>query len=137
MRVKDFMGDIKVKEIMNKELIPLDPSTTIIDALKNQFIHIDYGTIPVVSGGDKLLGLVTLSNIKKITRSQWSNTKVSEVMNKVSKNNSLSLEDEATVALTKMIRTQLDLLPVVEDNRLMGFVTQDILLGFIEAHGRD
>ena len=136
MRVKDFMGDIKVKEIMNKELIPLDPSTTIIDALKNQFVQIDYGTIPVVSG-DKLLGLVTLSNVKKIPRSQWSNTKVSEVISNISKINSLSLEDEAKVALTKMIRTQLDLLPVVEDNRLMGFVTQDILLGLIEAHERD
>ena len=135
MQVKDSMGKVKVKDIMNKELISLNPSMSIIDALKNQFFQIDYSTLPITSE-KKLLGLITISNIKRIPRSRWNTTNISKVMNKVSKNNSLSLEDKATVALTKMIRTQLDLLPVVDDNRLVGFVTQDILLGLLGAHER-
>ena len=135
MQVKDSMGKVKVKDIMNKELISLNPSMSIIDALKNQFFQIDYSTLPITSE-KKLLGLITISNIKRIPRSRWNTTNISKVMNKVSKNNSLSLEDKATVALTKMIRTQLDLLPVVDDTRMVGFVTQDIILGLMEAHER-
>ena len=135
MQVKDFMEKVKVKDIMNKELISLNPSMSIVEALKNQFFQIDYSTLPITSE-NKLLGLITISDIKRIPRSRWDTTYISKVMNKVSKNNSLSLDDEATVALTKMLRSQLDLLPVVDDNRLVGFVTQDILLGLMEARER-
>lgn len=135
MPIKDFMGKVKVKDIMNKEKISLDPSMSILDALKNQFFQIDYSTLPITSD-NKLLGLITLSNIKRIPRSHWNSTTISKAMHKVSKNNSLHLDDEATVALTKMLRTQLDLLPVVDDSRLVGFVTQDILLGLMEASER-
>lgn len=131
MHVKDFMGKVKVKDIMNKEPISLNPSMSIIDALKNQFFQMDYSTLPITSE-DKLLGLITISNIKRIPRSQWNTRNISTVMNKVSSNNSLGLDDEATVALAKMLRTQLDLLPVVDDNKLVGLVTQDILLGLME-----
>lgn len=131
MHVKDFMGKVKVKDIMNKEPISLNPSMSIIDALKNQFFQMDYCTLPITSE-DKLLGLITISNIKRIPRSQWNTRNISTVMNKVSSNNSLGLDDEATVALAKMIRTQLDLLPVVDDHKLVGLVTQDILLGLME-----
>lgn len=136
MQVKDLMGNVKVRDIMNKELITLNPSMSIIDALKNQFVQMDYGTLPITSE-DKLLGLITISNIKRIPRSQWNTTTISKVMNKVSPNNCLGLDDEATVALAKMLRTQLDLLPVVDDHKLVGLVTQDILLGLMESYEND
>ena len=131
MRIKDLMGDIKVKEIMNTELTSIDPSMNIIDALKDQFLHFDYSTLPVVSE-NKLIGLINLSNVKKLPRQQWNNTKVSKVMNKISDNNSLQMEDKVTVALTKVVKTRLDLLPVVEGGELIGVVTQDDILKTIE-----
>jgi len=131
VRVKDLLGEIKVEEIINTGLPTLNPSMTIIDALKDQFFQTEYGALPVTSGS-KVLGLITLSNVKRLPRSQWNTIKVSEVMERVSNNNSLNLEDKAVVALTKMIKTRLDLLPVVEDSKLMGIVTQDGLLRLIE-----
>ena len=131
MRIKDLMGDIKVKEIMSTELISIDPSMNIIDALKDQFLNFDYSTLPVVSE-NKLIGLINLSRVKKLPRQQWNNTKVSKVMNKISHNNSLRIDDKATVALTKVVKTRLDLLPVVEGEKLIGVVTQDEILKTIE-----
>jgi len=135
MRVKDLLGKIMVKEIMNTELPALNPSMTVIDALKDKFLQIDYGTLPITSG-NKILGIFTLLNVKRLPRSKWNTIKVSDVMDRVSKNNTLNLADRAIVALTKMIKTRLDLLPVVEDSKLMGIVTQDDLLRLID-HMKD
>jgi len=135
MRVKDLLGKIMVKEIMNTELPALNPSMTVIDALKDKFLQIDYGTLPITSG-NKILGIFTLLNVKRLPRSKWNTIKVSDVMDRVSKNNTLNLADRAIVALTKMIKTRLDLLPVVEDSKLIGVVTQDDLLRLID-HMKD
>ena len=135
MRVKDILGKIMVKEIMNTELPALNPSMTVIDALKDKFLQIDYGTLPITSE-NKILGILTLLNVKRLPRSKWNTIKVSDVMDRVSKNNTLNLADRAIVALTKMIKTRLDLLPVVEDSKLIGVVTQDDLLRLID-HMKD
>jgi len=130
MRIKDVLGKIKVKDITHTEFISLDPSMSIEDAVREEFTKHDYGVIPIACGNN-ILGLLTLSDIKKIPRLQRNNIQVSQIMKKVSNNNSLHREESALVALTKMVKAKADLLPVVENTSIKGIVTQDDLLGII------
>lgn len=130
MRIKDVIGKIKVKDIMRTEFISLDPSMSIEDALRKEFTKYDYGVIPVTRE-EIILGLLTLSDIKELPPFRWNDIQVSKIMNEISQKNSLHREESASVALTKMVKTKLDLLPVVENATLQGIVTQDDLISII------
>jgi predicted transcriptional regulator len=136
IRIKDVLGKIKVKDITHTEFIALDPSMSIEDAVRNEFTKYDYGVIPIARG-ENILGLLTLSEIKKIPRLQWQGIQISQIMKKISNNNSLHREESALVALTKIIRAKADLLPVIENTSIKGIVTQDDLLGIINNTAED
>ena len=130
MRIKDVIGKTKVQDIMHTEFISLDPSMSIEDAVRKEFKHYDYGAFPVTKG-EEIVGLLTLSEIKKIPRIRWDDMKISTIMYGISNKNSLHREENASVALTKMVKTKLDVLPVVEHTTVKGIVTQDDLIRII------
>ena len=130
MRIKDVIGKTKVQDIMHTEFTALDPSMSIEDAVRKEFKHYDYGAFPVTKG-EEIVGLLTLSEIKRIPRIRWDDMKVSTIMYEISNKNSLQREESASVALTKMVKTKLDLLPVVENTTVKGIVTQDDLMRII------
>jgi CBS domain-containing protein len=130
MRIKDVIGKTKVQDIMHTEFTSLDPSMSIEDAVRKEFKHYDYGAFPVTKG-EEIVGLLTLSEIKRIPRIRWDGMKISTIMNEISNKNSLHREESASVALTKMVKTKLDLLPVVENTTVKGIVTQDDLMKII------
>jgi predicted transcriptional regulator len=130
MRIKDVLGKIKVKDITHTKFISLDPAMSIEDAVREEFTKHDYGVLPIAREGN-ILGILTLSEIKRIPRLQWNDIQVSKIMQKISNTNSLHREESALVALTKMVKAKVDLLPVVENASIKGIVTQDDLLGII------
>ena len=136
VRIKDVLGKIKVKDITHTEFISLDPTMSIEDAVRKEFTKHDYGVIPIARG-ENILGILALSEIKRIPRLQWNNIQVSKIMQKISNNNSLHREESALVALTKMVKAKADLLPVVENASIKGIVTQDDLLGIINNTAED
>lgn len=132
MRIKDIIGKTKVQDIMHTEFSTLDPSMSIEDAVRHEFKHYDYGVFPVTRG-EEIVGLLTLAEIKRIPRIRWDDMQVSNIMHEISKKNSLHREESASAALTKMVKTKLDLLPVVENSTVKGIVTQDDLMRIINA----
>jgi len=132
MRIKDIIGKTKVQDIMHTEFSTLDPSMSIEEAVRKEFKHYDYGAFPVTRG-EEIVGLLTLAEIKRIPRIRWDDMRVSTIMYDISKKNSLHREESASVALTKMVKTKLDLLPVVENSNVKGIVTQDDLMRIINT----
>ena len=130
MRIKDVIGKTKVQDIMHTEFTSLDPSMSIEAAVRKEFKHYDYGVFPVARGKE-IVGLLTLAEIKRIPRIRWDEIQVANIMYEISNKNSLHREENASVALTKMIKTKLDLLPVVENTTVKGIVTQDDLMRII------
>lgn len=132
MRIKDVIGNMRVKDIMHTDFISLDPSLSIQDAVRKEFSNYDYGVFPVTRG-EEILGLLTLSEIRRIPRVRWEDIQVSNIMYEISNKNSLHREDSASLALTKMVKSKLDLLPVVEKANVRGIVTQDDLMKIINT----
>jgi CBS domain-containing protein len=130
MRIKNVIGKTKVQDIMHTEFTSLDSSMSIEDAVRKEFKHYDYGALPVTRG-EEIVGLLTLAEIKRIPRIRWGELQVSTIMYEISNKNSLLKEESALAALTKMIKTKLDVLPIVENTTVKGIVTQDDLMKII------
>jgi CBS domain-containing protein len=142
------MDKLKVRDIMQAEVVTVGPQTTVRDLAQILAKHKISG-VPVVSSEGALLGMVSeadvilqdadfhfpyyiqflesviyLQSVAKFEERfrKAFGTKVDEVMSK----DIIEISPEASVhdAATMMADNEVNRLPVVEDNRLVGIVTR-------------
>jgi CBS domain-containing protein len=131
MRIRNLLGHIKVKEILDRDFVKISPSMLVREALEYfQKIEFSFRALPVTQG-DKIVGLINLSDIAKLPRVKHSKIAIKEVMQKISDQNSLSIENDAILAITKMLQNRSDLLPILDGDKIIGVVTKDTLLEFL------
>lgn len=118
---------IRVKDLMTQNVTSVNPEMSISDfvdfMLKTK--HMGY---PVFD--EKLLGIVTLNDVRKIQVENRINTRVKDIMTK----NVVAVKPEtsAVEALKLMARSNIGRLLVIKDNRIVGIVSRTDLIRSIQ-----
>jgi Zn-dependent protease len=128
--VKDLLVGHKVSEMMSRDCIRIPDDLTLQELVENHVLTGGHRCF-VVSHGDKTIGLVTLSEIKKVPRSSWPATNVTQVMIPSEKLISTPANAEAWTTIEKMERNGINQLPVVERGRLIGVFSRDDLVHYM------
>jgi CBS domain-containing protein len=87
---------------------------------------------PVVSDG-RVLGLITLHNIKAIPRDLWNMKTVREAMTPFDNLKRVRPNDEIFSVLRILTEDDINQVPVVQDNNIVGMIGRDNLLSFIDV----
>ncbi|MCX8021988.1 MAG: CBS domain-containing protein [Syntrophorhabdaceae bacterium] len=124
---------MKVIELMNKNVIschPTEPLTVII----NKFELFNITGMPVVEKG-QLVGIICQSDILKKIKEEEVSLKELMVKDVMSRNVITTLPTESVVEVAKiMIEKQINRVPVVENNKVVGIVTRtDIVRAVAEC----
>jgi CBS domain-containing protein len=82
--------------------------------------------------GERIIGIITLKQVKEVPRNQWVEKTVREVMMPIREEITLDPNGEAVDALQKMIRTGEGRLPVVKDGKVVGMITRRDILNLLE-----
>ena len=132
-----------VKDKMSKSLCTVKPNTTISEVLDIMEAN-HYHRIPVVDDNNHLLGLLTAGNIKQSNaNSSLSVFELNYLLNKL-KASDVMIKDVVTVnpdalleeAASILREHEIGCLPVIENNILVGIITQnDIFDSFIDILG--
>jgi len=77
------------------------------------------------------VGLVTLAGITAVPRNEWPSKKVEEVMIPIDKVKRVLPEAELWGALEEMDRDGVNQLPVMVDDRCLGMLSREDLIGFL------
>ena len=131
---------ISVKEIMCKNLISVSPSERIVHA-RRQMIESHIGRLPVVDD-ETLVGMVTSKDLmrafiefrksvpEKYQKSQIKDLLVEDIMssNPVSVSKDMSITEISNI----IMETGFNGLPVVENDKVIGIITQTDILRLIE-----
>jgi Zn-dependent protease len=129
--MKGALEGVKVKELMSRNVVSV-PSSLRIDRLVEDFYlthkHITY---PVTENG-QIIGIITLKQVKEISRDQWREKTVREVMIPVREEILLDPESDATDALQTMVRTGEGRLPVVQQGKVVGMITRKDILTLLQ-----
>jgi CIC family chloride channel protein len=132
--VVDVLEDIKVEEVMSKDVITVSPKDSVVKVMEliEKMGHMGY---PVVEDG-KLVGIITFEDVEKIDAKD--NVKVEDVM---TKRLVVTYPDEnLRVALEKMVGDQIGRLPVVSRNdetKLLGILSKgDIIRAYARARAK-
>ena len=131
---------ITVKEIMSKEVTSVAPVERLVHA-RRVMLEAGVGRLPVISD-DELLGMLTSKDLmrafidfrkkvpEKYQKSQIKDVLVEDIM---SHNPTFTSKDTTITEVAKiMIETGYNGLPVVEDNKVVGIITQTDILRLIE-----
>ena len=86
--------------------------------------------IPVVAH-DRLVGLVTIADLRKVEQDDWATTPVEAVMTPVSELATVSPDDQLVAALDKFGTGDLPLLAVVENGSLVGVLYRESVVGYV------
>jgi Zn-dependent protease/predicted transcriptional regulator len=130
--ISEALVGVSIRDIMTRNVHTVDPDTSVKDVVETHFLQYKHGGFPVEKDS-RLLGLVTLEDIRKSPREKWQETKVGDVMTPCEKLKCASPDELAVDALIKMSKQDIGRLPVQEDGKLVGIVTRSDILHAIRV----
>ena len=68
--LQEALSNIKVKNVMARDIVTVNSSIPIDEAVDKYFLRYGYGGFPVMDDG-KFLGIITLKEIKDVPRRDW------------------------------------------------------------------
>jgi Zn-dependent protease len=131
MLLRHALRGVRVKDIMTPDPVTLEADLTLEEAVAGYFLPRKHGGYPVVYG-DRLLGILTLHDLKQVPREKWSTTRVREAMTPIARAHTVRPEAPAYDALARMVQAGVGRLLVLDaDGSLVGILTRSDLLHLI------
>lgn len=128
----DILRGHKVSEVMTRECPAVSPRLTIEQLVHDHVLNTGRRCFPVVDDG-RLLGLITLNDIKGVPRELRLIRTVEETMTPFAKLKWVKPDDDLSDVLHILTTEDVNQLPVVEDNTIVGMIARDNLLAFIRT----
>jgi Zn-dependent protease len=129
--VTELLRKGMVKDIMATDFKSVPPDISLQQALHDYIMQYSQHALLVVRG-QKLEGLLTMTDIKKKPREQWSSVLVNEVMTKAGELKTVSPEDGLNTVIQLMESGDLNQLPVMSGQKLVGLISRSELIRYIK-----
>jgi Zn-dependent protease len=129
-RITSVVGGAKVGPLMTTDFKSTPPGVMVGQVIRDFVLPMNLRAIPVVAG-DRFIGLVTIGDLRKVDQARWPETPVEEVMTPAAELPTVSQDDPLGTALERFGATELPLLPVVKDGRLVGILYRESVIGFV------
>jgi len=127
VEIKDILEGVTVSRLMRQDPPTVEPDCKISDLVHTHLMGTDDQAFPVLEQ-ERLVGIVTLDDIRRVPRAEWDTVRVQEIMTP-SQNLVTSFPNEdASKALEKLIQRDVRQLPVVRPD---GFNNAPELLGLL------
>jgi Zn-dependent protease/predicted transcriptional regulator len=128
--LQDMLKRHIAADIMTRECVTVSPDIT-VEKLANENIIAGKQRCFPVAEGDHLEGLVTLDNVRKIPREKWSTTDVGKIMVTLDHLKSVNPNDDLYSVFKLMTESDINQVPVVYNNDIVGMIGRDNLLNYI------
>jgi Zn-dependent protease/predicted transcriptional regulator len=130
--MREALRGVPVRRIMSANPITVPSGITIAQLIDDYIYRHHHDMYPVVDNG-RLVGCVSMNDIKRLPRDRWSSTAVSEIMQPCTEATAISPDKDAMEVLSLMTRTQNSRLLVTEGDRVVGVVTLRDVLNFLNV----
>ena len=128
--LRDALQGEKVRDFMKADPVTVPPGLTVQELIDRYILKHHYKMYPVVEDG-RLVGCVTLSQVKDVPRDEWNARRVGDLDTACGPERTVSPDDDAMKALGLMSRLNMSRLMVVENGALRGVITLKDMMGLI------
>jgi Zn-dependent protease/CBS domain-containing protein len=128
--LRERLSHIKVRELLNPNIETIRPETTVQEMVMNIFRRQQGRAVPVCQD-ERLLGIATITDAKKIPQERWAVTSVREIMT-TSPLYTVSLEDNLNTALGLIARHDVNQVLIKEQGKCTGLLSRADIIRFIQ-----
>lgn len=125
--VSTALANVKIGEIMSTDIHSVEPEVSLEVVIDFYFFRYKHSGYPVIEEG-KLLGMITLHDIKQVPKSRWREIKVKDIMVRLEKLTTVNPEEPALDALVKLAKMGVGRLPVLKEGKMIGIVTRSDIM---------
>jgi len=124
--------NVKVASVMNDRPETIEANSNVEALVNDIYVKKGIRSAAVVEDG-KLLGIITLADIKKMAPGAWRNTTVSSVMTRQPLK-TITPGDDMKTAVHLMAENGVNQLPVVVEERLVGMLNRADIIRYVQVH---
>lgn len=130
--VRESLIGVTAEQMMSDRFMTVPVHMPLVDLVNAHVLGRGDRSFYVVDQGH-LQGLLTLHNIKAISRSSWGTVTTGEVMTPSDQLLSVDPEEDAWTILRKMDEADINQVPVMEAGYLLGVITRERLLHYLRT----
>jgi Zn-dependent protease/CBS domain-containing protein len=130
--LEDMLKGHTASEIMSQDCMIISPDITIDRLVNENVLTSGRRCFPVVSNGHAE-GLMTLHNVRAISRDTWNTTLVSQAMTPLDKVKSVLPNEDLSSVLQVMTQNNINQIPVIFENKVVGMITRENIINFINV----
>ncbi len=131
--LEDMLGGIEVSTLMHPNAVTVPPSITLNDLVYDYIMNSDERAFPVLDK-DRLVGMVSLGDVRQIPRSEWDVTPVSKVMTPADHLAIATPNEDVTQAMNDIAAHDVRQVPVVQDGRYLGVLRRADIIKWLQLH---
>ena len=129
--VETGVHGLRVRDIMEQRPPMIDPNSTIAEAVFDHFLRQGVRSLPVCDG-DTLLGIISLTDVRRVPRDRWGELRVRREMTPMPLQ-VIGPDDDLSQALDVLARHAIHQLPVMEDDRLVGLLSRAHVIQYLHS----
>jgi Zn-dependent protease/CBS domain-containing protein len=129
----DMLEGVPAARLMRSNVPTVPPTISVGELVYRYVMGTDERAFPVLEG-DRLLGLVTLEDIRKIPREAWDTTTAGQIMTPADQLAAVRPQDDATEALDKLLQRDVRQVPVISEGHLVGLVRRRDIVRWLQLH---
>jgi Zn-dependent protease len=118
--LREHLRGVPVREVMDTNTEAVSPQTSVEEVIRSIFLQNRRRAVPVCQN-DRLVGIVTLSDVKVVPQSKWSQTSVAEIMTRQPLYR-VTPEDDLNSAMRLLTQHDINQVVVLHDERLVGLL---------------
>jgi Zn-dependent protease/predicted transcriptional regulator len=130
LTMNEYFAGTKVRDVMNSSPVIVTPNTPVNQVINDVFYQ-GHGRAAPVIDGEKIEGIITITDVKKLPNDKWLTTPVKAVM---TKDNIYSAgpEDNLNMALQSITRYDVNQLLILDNGKLVGILSRQDILRYIQ-----
>jgi Zn-dependent protease/CBS domain-containing protein len=131
LTLQEHLAGVAAKEAMNPNPVTVDQGTSVDEVVRNVFYQGRGRAAPVMQG-EKLVGIVTIDDVKKLSDDRWSQTPVVNIMTHVPLY-SVAPEDDLNTALKLIAQHDINQVVVLRQGQLIGLLSRADIIRYLQV----
>jgi Zn-dependent protease/CBS domain-containing protein len=129
--IQDLLEDVPVARLMRPSVSVVSPDLPVSSLVFDLMMNTDEDAF-VVMEGNRVVGMVSLEDMRKLPREAWERTTVREIMTPIERLAVATPEEDVSEALSEITNRDVRQLPVVKDGRLVGMLRRRDIVKWLQ-----
>ncbi len=131
--LREALHGFTARDVMTQDCPFVSSGITVSQLVREYILPTGRRCFLVTTKDKNLEGIITLHNVKSIPPERWEQTKIEEVMTPASRLKTAHPDQSAVSLLELMDEGDINQVPVIEGDRVIGMVARDNLLRFLRV----